>query len=92
LVPLGNPPVYALISTGWGQPICEQDHGSEQPTPVEDAEAGDEPEDPADNGEARLHHVSPLVGQLPLGEERAIVELKARGLLGDVDVDRASPE
>jgi hypothetical protein len=35
-----------------------------------------------------LHHVAPLVGQLPLGEERAIVELKARGLLGDVDVDR----
>jgi hypothetical protein len=38
-----------------------------------------------------LHHVAPLVGQLPLGEERAIVELKARGLLGDVDVDRGPP-
>jgi hypothetical protein len=47
-----------------------------------------EPEDPADDREARLHHVAPLVGQLLLGEERAIVELKARGLLGDVDVDR----
>ena len=34
-----------------------------------------------------MHHVAPLVGQLPLGEERAIVEWKARGLLGDVDVD-----
>ena len=45
-------------------PICEQDHGSEQPTPVEGAEAGDEPEDPADDREARLHHVAPLVGEL----------------------------
>jgi hypothetical protein len=36
--------------------------------------------------------VAPLVGQLPLGEERAIVELKARGLLGDVDVDRGPRE
>jgi Abortive infection alpha len=68
-------------------PICEQDHGSKQPTPVEGAEAGDEPEDPADDREACLHYVAPLVGQLPLGEERPIVELKARGLLGDVDVD-----
>jgi hypothetical protein len=46
------------------------------------------PEEPADDREARLHHVTPLVGQLPLGEEGAIVELKARGLLGDVDIDR----
>ena len=73
-------------------PICEQDHGSEQPTPVEGAEAGDEGEDPADDHEARLHHVAPLVGQLPLGKERAIVEWKARGLLGDVDVDRGPRE
>ena len=73
-------------------PICEQDHGSKQPTPVEGAEAGDEPEDPADDREARLHHVAPLVGQLPLGEKRAIVELKARGLLGDIDVDRGPRE
>jgi hypothetical protein len=48
--------------------------------------------DPADDREARLHHVAPLVGQLPLGEKRAIVELKARGLLGDVDVDRGPRE
>ena len=34
-----------------------------------------------------VDRVAPLVGQLPLGEERAIVEWKARGLLGDVDVD-----
>jgi hypothetical protein len=39
-----------------------------------------------------LHHAAPLVGQLPLGEKRAIVELKARGLLGDVDVDRGPRE
>ena len=32
--------------------------------------------------------VAPLIGRLPLGGERAIVELKARWLLGDVDVDR----
>jgi hypothetical protein len=46
----------------------------------------------ADNGEARLHHVAAPIGQLPLGEERAIIELKARGLLGDVDLDRSSRE
>ena len=49
-------------------------------------------EEPADDREARLHRVTPLVGRLPLGEERAIVELKARWLLGDVDVDRCSRE
>src|SRR5439155_22094902 len=42
----------------------------------------------ADEAEAGRHYVPPPVGQLPLGEERAIVELKARWLLGDVDVDR----
>src|SRR5271165_5418437 len=73
-------------------PICEQDDGSEQPTPVEGAEIGDEPEDPADDREARLHPVAPLIGRLPLGEERPIVKLKARGLLGDVDVDRGPRE
>jgi hypothetical protein len=73
-------------------PICEQDDGPEQPTPFEGAEKRDQPEDSADNGEARLHHVAALVGQLPLGKERAIIELKARGLLGDVDVDRSSCE
>jgi hypothetical protein len=36
--------------------------------------------------------IAPLVGQLPLSEERAIVELKARWLLGNVDVDRGSRE
>jgi hypothetical protein len=90
--------VFIRRSFGWHDhedrvgPICEQDHGSEQPTPVEGAETGDEREDPADDGEARLHHVAPLVGRLPLGEERAIVELKARGLPGDVDVDRGPRE
>ena len=46
--------------------------------PVKGAEKGNEPEESADDGEARLHYVAPLVGQLPLGEEGAIVELKAR--------------
>jgi hypothetical protein len=32
------------------------------------------------------------MGRLPLGEKRAIVELKARRLLGDVDVDRCPGE
>src|SRR5262244_1731088 len=56
-------------------PICEQGDGPEQPTPFEGAEKRDEPEDPADDGKARLHHVAALIGQLPLGKERAIVEL-----------------
>jgi hypothetical protein len=36
---------------------------------------------------ARLasHHVAAPMGQLPLDQERAIVELKLRGMLGDVD-------
>jgi len=59
-------------------PICEQDHGSQQPMPVEGAEIGADSEDPVDGGKVCLNHVAPLVGQLPLGEERAIVELKAR--------------
>src|SRR5215831_10651805 len=37
-------------------PIYEQDDGSEQPSPLEAAEKGDHPEEPADDGEARLHH------------------------------------
>jgi hypothetical protein len=60
-------------------------------SPLE-GDGGDEPEDAAVNGEAGLHHVAPLVGRLPLGEERAIVELKARRLLGDVEVDRGPRE
>ena len=72
-------------------PVCEQDHGSQQRTPIEGAEIGDEPEDPADDSEARLHYVAPLVGRLPLSEERAIVELKPRWLLGDVDIESRLP-
>ena len=72
----------------YGQFIREQNHGGEQPTPVEGAKIGDEPEDTAHDRKARLHDVAPLVGRLPLGEEGAIVKLKSRGLLGDVDVDR----
>src|SRR5262249_4447919 len=52
-------------------PICEQDHGTEQPTPIEAAEKRGEPEDPANNHQARLHQVAPLVGQLPLCEQGA---------------------
>src|SRR5713101_1378024 len=51
-----------------------------------------EPEEPAHDREARLHHVAPPIGRLPLGKERAVVELKARWLLGDVDVDRCPGE
>ena len=73
-------------------PIYEQDGGSEQPTPLEGGEKGNDPEEPADDDEARLHHVAAPIGQLPLDEQGAIVELKSRGLLGDVDVDRGSRE
>jgi len=45
---------------------------------ISPAEIGADSEDPADGGKVCLNHVAPLVGQLPLGEERAIVELKAR--------------
>jgi len=71
------------------RPICEQDDGTKQPTPLEGAEKSDEPEDAANDDEACLHDIAPLVGRLPLGEERAIVKLKARWLLGDVDVNRS---
>jgi hypothetical protein len=73
------------------RPICEQDDGSEQPTSVEGVEIGEQPEKPTDDGEARLHHVAPLIGRLPLGEQRAIIELKARWLLSHVDVYRCPP-
>jgi hypothetical protein len=73
-------------------PIYEQDRGAEQPTPLEGAEKRNGPEKAADNREARLHYVATPIGQLPLGEERAIVELKSGGLLGDIDVDRSSGE
>jgi hypothetical protein len=47
------------------------------------AEKADEPEDPAQNGKAHLHHVAPFVCRLTLSEQGAIVELKARWLLGE---------
>src|SRR5215831_11948654 len=73
-------------------PTCEQDRGAEQPTQVEGTEKRNDPEGPTNDGQTRLQHVAAVVGQLPLGEERAIVELKPRGLLGEVDVDRGSSE
>jgi hypothetical protein len=45
-------------------------------------------QEPADDGEARLHDIAPLVGRLPLGEEGAVAKLKSCRLLRDVDVDR----
>jgi hypothetical protein len=50
------------------------------------------PKEPSDDRKARLHRAAATIGQLPLDEERAIVELKSCGLLGDVDVDRGSRE
>jgi hypothetical protein len=58
-------------------PIRKQDDGSEQPTPVEVARIDDEPEQSAHDRQARLHDVAPLIGRLPFGEQRPIVELKA---------------
>ena len=49
-----------------------------------------EPEGTANDDEACLHDAAPLVGRLPLGEEPAIVKLKARRLLSDVNVDSSS--
>jgi len=34
---------------------------------------GNDPEEPSDDREARLHHVAAPIGQLPLGDERAVV-------------------
>jgi len=45
-------------------PINEQDDGSEQPTPLEGAEKGNDREEPAGDDEARLHHVAAPIGQL----------------------------
>ena len=44
--------------------ICEQDDGSEQPAPLESAENGNAPEEPSDDGEARLQRVAAPIGQL----------------------------
>jgi hypothetical protein len=85
-------PVGRHHHVGRVRPICEQDDGSKQPTPIERAQKCNEPEEPAHDREARLHHVAPLVGRLPLGERGAIVKLMTRRLLGDVDVDRCPGE
>jgi hypothetical protein len=61
------------------RPIREQDDSSERPSPVEGAEIGNEPEEPAHDREARLHDVAPLIGRFPLGEERPTVKLKGAG-------------
>jgi hypothetical protein len=87
-----EPPGGRHHHVGRVRPIREQDDGSEQPTPVAGAQKCNEPEEPAHDREARLHHVAPLIGRLPVGEERAIIKLKARWLLGDVDVDRCPYE
>jgi hypothetical protein len=73
-------------------PIHQQNGRAEQPAPLKSGKKGNDSEEPADNGKARLHHVAAPIGELPLDEERAIVELKSRGLPGDVDVDRGSRE
>ena len=44
--------------------ICEQDDGSEQPAPLESAENGNAPEEPSDDGEARLHRWGRLARRL----------------------------
>src|SRR3954453_13073624 len=67
------------------RPVCKQDHSPDQPTPVEGAEIGDQPEHPTDDGKARLYHVDPFVSQLPFSEERAISEIEPSWFLGDVD-------
>ena len=46
------------------------------------------PKDGADQGQWRLHGEAVLVGRLPLGEQRAVVELQPGGLLAEADVDR----
>jgi hypothetical protein len=56
------------------------------------AEKRGDSEKPADDGEVRLHHAPAPIGQLSLDEERAVVELWSRGMLGDLDVDRGSGE
>ena len=74
------------------RPIRQQDDCSEQPTPVEGAEIGNEPEEARPRSRGSPASCSPAGRPAPLGEEGAVVELKARGLLGDVDVDRRSRE
>jgi hypothetical protein len=84
--------LVGMITRNRVGPIREEDHGSEYPAPIGGDEVGSEPEEAADDRVARLHCIAPLVGRLPLGEERAIVKLKTRWLLGDVDVGRCTRE
>jgi len=58
--------------------ICEQDDGS-----AEGDEKDNDSEKPSDDRVARLHHAAAPIGQLPLDEEGAIVELKSRELSGE---------
>ena len=58
--------VGAITNSVYGQ-FASRDDGTEQPTPVEGARKSEQPEKPTYDGEARLHHVTPLIGRPPLG-------------------------
>ncbi len=85
------------------QPFVRRQHPKDSPRPVrkQQQRSGDKcrfagdvpglcPQQEADERQASLHCKSSLVGKLPLGKQRSIVQSKAGRLFGEVDVERRS--
>ena len=53
---------------------------------------GDGAEEKAEHRQARLHGEAALVGGLPLGKQRPVVQLEPRRLLGEIDVEGRAGE
>ena len=66
------------IASAYNWHALPERDGTEQPTPVEGVEIAEQPEKPTDDGEACLHHVTSLIGGLPLGKEGTVDALAAQ--------------
>jgi hypothetical protein len=70
------------------KPIGRQHHAADKPPPIGSLPSRARAE--TYDRQRRLHGSATFVGRLPFGDQCAIVELKARRLLGNVDVNRGS--
>lgn len=70
------------------RPISDQDSSADRPSPIAGLPLGQQPQDKSRNDEGRLHGLAALVGQLPLSQQRAIIEGETGMLFGDVNKKR----
>jgi hypothetical protein len=70
------------------KPIGQQDHAVDKPPPIASLPSRARAE--TYDLQRCLHGCATFVGPLPFGDQCAIVELKARRSLGNVDVNRGS--